>query len=280
MPKVSVLMSVFRTKEVYLRRAIESVLNQTFDDFEFLILDDCPENSRENIVKSYADKRIKYLKNDVNMGIALSRNKLVALAQGEYLAIIDHDDIALPTRFEEQVCLLDARPEIGVVGCYIDLFPNTKIIRFPENNDEIEEYLMQGCGIAHTGAMIRASVLNRNPYEVEFSPAEDYALWCRLIGKTQFYNIPKVLMKYRIHDSNTTKTQSDKMTAATHAIHEFVRHEHADIWHRTCQEATYVVRMKLFGIIPLGRFRQTGKNRQGILKFLPFITIKVKQEVK
>lgn len=280
MPKVSVLVALYRPNTGHLKQAIESILNQTFRDFEFLILDDCPEDNRERVVGSFKDSRIKYFKNDKNLGIAGTRNKLVQMATGKYLAIMDHDDIAKPTRLEEQVHILDEHPKIGVVGCHIKLFPNNRIVRFPSDNDKIEDYLMQGCAIPHTGAMIRADILSDTPYEDKFSPAEDYALWCRLIGKTKFYNIPKVLMQYRIHNNNTTKTQGDKMAEATTAIHEFVRREHSDIWNRVCQNTPHIIRMKLFGFIPLGHFKQIGKGRQGILKFLPFITIKAKQEVQ
>lgn len=282
MPQVSVLMPIYKTSPEHLKEAIESVLNQTFTDFEFLILDDCPNDNREDIVKSFKDHRINYLKNDKNSGITSSRNKLIDLANGEYLAVMDHDDISLPERFEEQVKILNTHPEVGVVGCWVERFPNIKIAKYPENNKDIERYLMQGCAVAHTAAMIRKSVLidNNIGYEEEFSPSEDYRLWCILIGKTQFYNIQKVLMKYRIHDNNTTKTQSDKMSAATRAIHEFVRAKHPDIWKIVCQNTPHLIRMKLFGIIPLGRFRQIGNNRKGILKYLPFITIKTKLEVK
>lgn len=119
MPKVSVLMPVYKTDEKYLRGAIESVLRQTFSDFEFLILDDAPEDSREDIVKSYKDKRIKYIKNETNLGITPSRNKLIELAKGEYLAVMDHDDVSLPERFAKQIKYLDEYPEVGVVGCKI-----------------------------------------------------------------------------------------------------------------------------------------------------------------
>ena len=282
MPLVSVLMPIYKTNPEHLKEAIESVLNQTFTDFEFLILDDCPNDNREDIVKSFQDTRINYLKNDKNSGITSSRNKLIELAKGKYLAVMDHDDISLAERFEEQIKVLDAHPEIGVVGCWVERFPNIKIAKYPENNKDIEQYLMQGCAVAHTAAMIRKSILTDNNirYEAEFSPSEDYRLWCMLIGKTQFYNIPKVLMKYRIHDNNTTKTQCDKMNTATDAIHKFVRTEHPDIWKNVCQNTPHLIRMKLFGIIPLGHFRQIGNTKQGILKYLPFITIKTKQEVK
>ena len=88
-------MPVYKTQEEHLRAAIESILNQSFTDFEFLILDDCPTDTRETIVKSYNDPRIKYLINETNLGISKARNKLIDLAQGEYLAVFDHDDLSL-----------------------------------------------------------------------------------------------------------------------------------------------------------------------------------------
>lgn len=132
MVKVSVLMPVYKTKEEYLREAISSILNQTFTDFEFLILDDCPDDDREKIVKSYQDKRITYFKNEKNLGISASRNKLIDMAQGEYLAIFDHDDISMPTRLEKQVVYLDEHPEIGVVSSFIEKFPKIKISKHPQ----------------------------------------------------------------------------------------------------------------------------------------------------
>ena len=110
MVKVSVLMPVYKTNEAYLREAIESILKQIFTDFEFLIVDDCPSDTREAIVKSYNDSRIVYSINPQNFGIAGVRNKLIDMAQGEYLAIMDHDDVSLPERFQKQVEILDAHP--------------------------------------------------------------------------------------------------------------------------------------------------------------------------
>ena len=119
MPKVSVLMPVYKTKEEYLRAAIESILTQTFTDFEFLILDDCPEDDRGAVVRSYKDKRIKYFKNNKNLGISASRNKLINMAKGEYLAVFDHDDISLPERLTREAAYLDEHPETGVVASQV-----------------------------------------------------------------------------------------------------------------------------------------------------------------
>ena len=277
-PEISVLMPIYKTNPQYLEDAIQSILQQNFTDFEFLILDDCPENDREEVVKSFKDNRIKYLKNERNLGITPSRNKLIDLAKGKYLAIMDHDDVALPNRFAEQIKILDTYPKIGVVGCWVERFPSSKIAKYPEQNQEIESYLMQGCGIPHTGAMVRKSVLGKIRYEEKFSPSEDYALWCRLLGKTQFYNVPKILMKYRWYEGNTSKKQSDKMAKATQKIHDFVRKEHFDIWQNVCEHVPHLVRMKLFGLIPCGKFVQIGNSRKGILQYLPFVTTKMKLE--
>ena len=144
MPRVSVLTPIYNTKPQYLRECIESILNQTFKDFEFLILNDSPDNKEiEKIVKDYAykDKRIKYYKNDKNIGIAKSRNKLLDLASGEYIAVFDHDDISLPTRLEQEVKILDENPKIGAVSGFLRLFDCKKtgsLHTCPEHDFEIK----------------------------------------------------------------------------------------------------------------------------------------------
>lgn len=284
MPKVSILMPIYNTKEEYLREAIESVLNQTFQDYEFIILNNSPANTDlDQVVGSYKDSRIRYVKSEKDTGISEGRNKLIELAKGEYLAVLDHDDICLPTRLEEEVKVLDEHPEIGVVGTLYERFPKSKeASKLAEFSDAIEQHLMEGCAVLHPSSMIRASVLKEHNirYEEEFTPAEDYALWCRLIGKTKFYNIQKVLMKYRWHEDNASTRQAEKMAVATKAIHEFVRTAHPDIWKNVCENAPHVVRMKLFRLIPLSKFIQQGNKRKGILRYLPFITTKMKLEVK
>ena len=110
-------MPIWNTQEEHLREAMESILNQTYRDFEFLILNDSPDNTKlDEIVASYADPRIRYARNEKNVGITPSRNKLLQMAQGEYIAIFDHDDISEPQRLERQVAYLDAHPEVGVLG--------------------------------------------------------------------------------------------------------------------------------------------------------------------
>ena len=117
MPEVSVLLPVYNTPEDFLRQAVESILNQTFQDFELLIVNDASTTDVEKVIRSYSDSRIKYFKNKTNLGISGTRNILLDKAQGKYLAVMDHDDISLPERLAREVDFLDCHPNIGVVSC-------------------------------------------------------------------------------------------------------------------------------------------------------------------
>ncbi|NMA32437.1 MAG: glycosyltransferase, partial [Alphaproteobacteria bacterium] len=175
MPKVSVCMPVYNTNPDHLRQAIESALSQTFKDFEFLILNDSPDNKNlKKIVSEYKDSRIVYLENKKNIGISEARNKLVKISRGEYLAVCDHDDISVPDRFEKQVAILDKNPAIGVVSAQIKWFPNKEVrwqSRNPIKNYDIKTQLMTGCAVLHPVSMIRKSVMIENEvfYENRFS---------------------------------------------------------------------------------------------------------------
>ena len=270
-PKISVLMPVYQTPETYLREAIESILAQSYTDFEFLILDDCPEKSVEYIVKTYVDKRIKYLKNTQNIGISASRNKLIDLSRGEYLAVMDHDDIALPERFKKEVAFLDSHPDVGVVGTWYERFPNKKIKKTYITNSQIEHNLMYACSILHPSSMIRKSTLisNNIRYEAEFTPAEDYVLWCRLIGKTKFANIPEVLQKYRDYPNNSSKMKAAEMKEATNRIRIWLQQTHA----RLIKEVTSTDRQsfKILGL-PIIKYERCGGME--VYKILNFIKIR------
>ena len=267
MPKVSVLMPVFNTKEEYLRKNMESVLNQSFSDFEYLILDDASKPYIEEIIKSYSDNRIKYFKNEQNLGISESRNKLLSLATGEYLAIVDHDDISLPERFAKQVAVLDENEDVGVVSSHFvkinkhgkyrsvwrSFFSKKRNNYNVASSHNIKLNLFSSCIVAHPVAMIRKKILQDNniSYEKEFFPAEDYALWCRLIPHTEFYIIPEALLYYRRHSSNTFKKNYKLGQRASFKIRSFASKENPIIFqeHSIMSYKTYAI--KLFGLLPL-----------------------------
>ena len=283
-PKVSVLMPVYKTKEEHLRASMESILKQTFEDFEFLILDECPDDDREKIVKSYKDRRIKYFKNERNLGITPSRNKLILMAKGDYLAIFDHDDISLPERLEKEVAYLDEHPDVGVVGTKSKTIIRKRLSDNPVEDKEIKLALMRTCAIIHSSAMIRRSVLIEHNirYEEEFSPSEDYALWCRLIPYTKFHNLPEVLFHYRDHEGNTSHNQKNKMLNATYAIWAFVKTANPEIYEEFLLKAKHTKQYKLLGL-PIWENRMQGYRMKGYLfGLIPLLTykytIKLKEE--
>ena len=280
MPRVSVLTPIYNTNPDHLRECIESILNQTFTDFEFLILNDSPDNKEiEKIVKEYAkhDKRIKYYKNTKNMGITPSRNKLLDLARGEYIAIFDHDDISLPTRLEKQVDVLDKNKYIGVVGAWIQCFGvKTNILKYPENNLKIKTCLTNTCCIAHTATMIRRSVLIDNDIEYEefYTPAEDYRLWARLMEVTHFYNIQEVLVMYRCNNENTSVKQAEKMDLSGEEIKLYIQTKFPAYWelyNKQPDANRTLFRIRLFGFIPLLKIKN---NKVYLFEFIPMFKIK------
>ncbi len=227
--KVSVLTPLFNTDSYYLREMIESILNQSFQDFEFLLLNDSPECTRlDDIVENYRkqDHRIKYFKNERNLGISRSRNFLLGRAFGEYIAIFDHDDVSDTTRLQKEVAYLDTHKDVGVVGSYAKAL-NAKgrpdyanVIKQPIDNVAIKRRLLNGCAIHHSSAMIRRSVLNDNNirWENAYSPCEDYMLFVRLMGRTMFHNIPENLLLYRHHPNQASALQRERLEDATDCI--------------------------------------------------------------
>ena len=272
-------MPVYKTNEKYLIEAIESILNQTYKDFEFLILDDCPSDTRENIVKSYNDERIKYFKNEKNLGISKTRNKLIDLSSGEYLAVFDHDDISLPTRFEKEVEYLDSHPDVGVVSCNFKTLIKQKESSLPNNDEDIRLGLMGGCVILHPASMIRKSILINNNirYEEEFSPDEDYMMWCRLIKYTKFHNIKEVLFNYRDHDQNTSHKQNTKMIKVDILIKSIIKKEYPDLYNTFLSLSRQIYYFKLFNLIPIITIEKLNRKISIYLfNKIPLLSIKTK----
>ena len=282
MPKISVLFPTYNTREGYLREAIESVLRQTFADFEFIILDDCsPDPNVEKVVKSYADSRIRFYKNEQNIGISKTRNKLIELARGEYLAVMDHDDVSLPERFEKEAAYLDTHPDVGLVSCKAEKFPHGGLTKNPENDKDIKLAMMRSCPITHSACMIRKSVLvdDNIRYEEEFSPSEDYALYVRLMKVTKFHNLPEVLFRYRWHTTNTSITQADKMERATFALQSILKTENPALYNEFLLRATHTARVRLFGFIPVLKIETRGYKTKVYL-FEKILLLSFKRVIK
>ena len=270
--KVSVLTPIYKTDERFLREAIESVLKQTFTDFEFLLLDDCPEDDREKVVRSYDDKRIVYLKNERNLGITASRNKLIDLAKGEYLAVFDHDDICRPERFAKEVAYLDAHPECGVVSGWTK--PTCGgVNEYPEDDHGIKLAMMAGISMWHPASMIRKSALGDIRYETDFTPVEDYMLWMKLAPHTVFHNLRDVMIDYRWHESNTSVVRKRELDAQDLRCKAWAKVNLPELYAEFELRRETVCRVRLFGI-PLLKI-VSGRRETEIRLFdrIPFLRI-------
>ncbi|WP_202703967.1 MULTISPECIES: glycosyltransferase [Flavobacterium] len=210
-PKISVLMPVYNC-ELYIEEAIDSILNQTFSDFEFIIIDDASLDSTVSIIKNYNDPRIQLIVKPQNSGLTNSLNFGLSIAKGEYIARMDGDDISLPERFVKQVAFLDKNPETVLIGTYFKIIGKDKIVVVPEDHDDIKLAMLKDCCIGHPTVMMRKSYLDRFAliYDTQKEPAEDYDLWTRLLAVGKLYNLPEVLLNYRVHNSQVSHKRNEQ----------------------------------------------------------------------
>jgi glycosyltransferase involved in cell wall biosynthesis len=199
---LSVIMPVYNGA-IYLEQAIESILCQTYEDYEFIIINDGSTDDTAAIIRKYNDARIRYYEQK-NQGLPETLNRCIELAQGKYLARQDADDISLPQRFEKQVTFLEDYPECGMVGTWAEIWINEKktsrIHKHPSDDLTLKFDLLLNNSFVHSSIMIRKAVFNEiGLYTTDKSrqPPEDYELWSRVARKFGIANIPEVLQIYR-----------------------------------------------------------------------------------
>ena len=210
-PKITVLMPVYNA-ERFLREAMESILQQTFRDFELIVIDDGSTDESSGIISSFQDPRIRFEKNGKNAGLIATLNKGLLLARGEYIARMDADDISEPSRFAVQTAFLDGHPDIALVGSWIRVFGAGMryIDRHPLTHEEIRAQLFFSNALAHPTVMFRRSAFSEAglAYEEQYKHVEDYGLWVTATRMLRFANIPKPLLRYRVHNESVSRTYS------------------------------------------------------------------------
>jgi glycosyltransferase involved in cell wall biosynthesis len=204
-------MSVFNGGR-FLREAIDSILSQSFTDFEFLIINDGSSDDSRSVILAYNDPRIRLIENEQNIGLTQSLNRGLALARGEFIARQDADDISLPARLAKQVAFMDANPHTLMVGSWykeVDVTGALKQrVRPPSDEVELRWALLFFCPFIHSAVMMRtASLLSEfGYYSEEYEYAEDHELWLRIAHRKSLTNLKAYLVKYRINpDSITAK---------------------------------------------------------------------------
>lgn len=179
-PRASVVLPAYNSAR-YLRSAIESILGQTFTDFELIVVDDCSKDDTWAIVEEYAgrDPRVIALRNDKNLNLANALNRAIGVARGEYIVRMDHDDIAMPQRVERQVAFLDRNPNVGIVGSTMGIMDEQEralgLRRYNLTDEEVRRNIILYSPCCHPATAIRKDVLERvGNYRHEFNPAANY----------------------------------------------------------------------------------------------------------
>jgi glycosyltransferase involved in cell wall biosynthesis len=210
-PKITVILPVYNC-ELYVQTAVQSILNQTFIDFELLIIDDASTDATVSILKKMDDSRIQLIEKPVNSGYTNSLNYGLKLAKGEYIARMDGDDISYPERFAKQIAYLETHPEVVVCGTTYKIVDNDKRITLPIHTEAIKIELLWGNCISHPSVMMRKSVLDQYviQYDSTKEPAEDYHLWIELLHYGELYNLPNLLLEYRVYGNQVSRKRAEE----------------------------------------------------------------------
>lgn len=219
-PNVSVLLPVYNC-EAYITEAIDSILGQTFKDFELVIINDGSTDSSEEIILSYSDHRIRYEKNALNSGIITTLNRGLRLCRGKYIARMDADDISYPTRLQKQVDFLDSHSEIGVLGSAVQCFSSSglgEIMCYETNPHKLFSSFLfaESSMLAHPAVMMRRDLFLANDiqYSDSYLHAEDYSLWNELKYVSQLSNLEEPLLLYRLHGDSISCSFCQAQTEA------------------------------------------------------------------
>jgi glycosyltransferase involved in cell wall biosynthesis len=217
---ISAIMPVYNCAG-FVRESVLSVLNQTEAGFELLILDDCSTDGTIDKLREFDDPRIRIFYSDHNIGQAHQLNKGIGLARGEYIAIVHGDDINLPERFSEQLALFRDHPELDIVGSWIEYFGSRQgDWKAPVGQEECFLELLTESPLAHPTVMMRSGPLLglEEVYRQDRVPAEDYDLWVRLSSFCKISNVPKRLLKYRMHDQQASQQKAALLQGKIEAI--------------------------------------------------------------
>ena len=210
--RVSILMPVYNVAP-FLREAMDSMLNQTYTDFELIVLNDCSPDNSEEILDTYSDSRIIRYRGEENVGLANVLNVGLGLAKGEFIARMDSDDISLPQRLEKQVDFLDTHPNVDLVSAGMQRFgDDDSIISYSTSVEDVKFDAMSFSPILHPTSMWRRTRFLEKDlyYRQEMVPSEDYDLWTRaLIKRLVLVNMPDVLYRYRSHPAQVTRVNKD-----------------------------------------------------------------------
>jgi glycosyltransferase involved in cell wall biosynthesis len=219
-PLISVVLPVYNA-ELYITDTINSILNQTYTNFELIIINDGSNDNSEACILQFQDQRIKYFKNEKNLKLIQTLNLGLNLAKGKYIARIDADDIALPKRFEKQIDFLEKNSEYGIVGSFAETFGSEyKKLTFVQEDVDIRYAFLTHNPFVHSSVIIRNQILTENKLGFDLTQlhVEDYALWIKLLKFSKGKILPEILIKYRIHENQISLIHNNTQVINTEKI--------------------------------------------------------------
>jgi glycosyltransferase involved in cell wall biosynthesis len=209
--------------EKYVGEAIESILNQTYKDFEFIIFNDGSTDNTAAIIGNYKDERIRFFNYARNSGYVAHLNQGISIAEGRYIARMDADDISDPQRLQKQFDFMEANAEVGICGTWYDIIgDSSNIIRIATEHADLKVNLLINSVFGHPSVMIRSEVLKKHQlfYDHSFMPAEDFKLWVELSRVAKLANLGEVLLHYRVHEAQISNYKKQLQKEKIESIRE------------------------------------------------------------
>lgn len=281
-PLITVLMPAYNAAN-YIGEAIQSILAQTFTEFELLIVNDGSTDDTEKIIRSFSDPRIVLVNQD-NQGISTALNNGLAVAKADYIARFDADDICFPNRLEKQYNFLTVNPQYCIVGCDADYYDMNDYYVFTchspgHTNEEIQRVKMDICPFIHSGVLYKKQdILDAGGYTIHAHSFEDHFLWAKVLKNGNAYNLPEVLLKVKLHPGSISideKWRSKEFCKLKNAVLKkgIITEKEGDNFHRMIKlqdnvKIKYGSYYALLGKKYLWDNHQPVKARQNIRKVL------------
>jgi len=214
-PDLSIVMPVYNSAS-YVAEAIESVLSQTFTNFELIIINDASTDGSTELLETFKDDRLRIFTNDDNKGIVFSRNRGLNEARGNFIAQFDSDDIARHDKFEKQLDFLKQNPDFGMVGSWVRMIDNegklmAQTWKLPAKPHLIPAIMLFRNYFVQSTVVVRKEALPTGGYKSGYDVVEDYKMWIEIAQNNKVWNLPEYLVNYRVHGSSATNSDTIRL---------------------------------------------------------------------
>ena len=214
-PELSIIMPVYNSVK-YVAEAVNSLLSQSFTNFELIIINDASTDGSDNILKNFRDSRIKLLNNNQNRGIVYSRNRGLAEARGKFIAQFDSDDVAMPDKFEKQMNFLKKNPGYGMVGSWVRMIDGDgKLMKekwkLPAKPELIPAIMLFRNYFVQSTIVVRREAIPKGGYKTGYDVVEDYQMWIDIAKNYKTWNLPEYLVNYRVHGTSATNSNTEHL---------------------------------------------------------------------